>query len=67
MDINIKISKLLKKGIIITPEIKEGRHFIQINRGGAIVQSTKLYSEKNKLNAAIKKAIDYEFNKIKER
>ena len=64
MDINFKIQKLLKENIIITPEIKDGQHFIQINRNGTKVQSTKLYNNKKKLNAAIKKAIDYEFNKF---
>ena len=64
MNINIKIQKLLKENIIITPEIKDGQHFIQINRDGVKVQSTKLYNNKNSLNAAIKKAIDYEYNKF---
>ena len=64
MDINLKIQKLHKENIIITPEIKNGQHFIQINRNGVKVQSTKLYKDSKSLNAAIKKAIDYEFNKF---
>lgn len=64
MDINKQIQKLLKEGIVITPEIKGKKHFIQINRNGTIVQSTKLYSNKKLLNDGITNAIRYEFNKL---
>jgi len=61
---NYKLGILINKGIIITPEITDKGHCIQINRSGIIVRGTKTYTNSDDLNKAILKAIDYEYNKL---
>lgn len=65
-DITAKISRLLKLGIKITPEVLKGKFYVQINRNGLIIpkKPKNFYTKSKDVNVAMAKAINYEINKL---